>query len=188
MSAYRPGHYLTKGIDRLFGAVRALWYRRVYLAWVDFGHGVTFAGTIHCPGVTGTVAIGDRSYLGHGVSLAVAEGGRITVGPDVSINKGCTLSARRAVSIGGGTRIGDHTSILDSDHRLDPDVPILESGFETRPIVIGANVWIGRQVTILPGVTVGDHAVIGAHSLVNADVPPRGIAFGTPARLHRIRP
>ena len=52
-----------------------------------------------------------------------------------------------------------------------------------RPIAIGANVWIGSGAIILPGVTIGDDAIIGAGSVVTRDVPPGGTAFGNPARL-----
>lgn len=178
-------HRLTKGIDRVAGMLRSLWYRRLYLSWVRFGKSVIFAGPIRCPGVTGTIGIGDRVYLGGNISLAVAEGGEIDIGPDCSINQGTILSARRSLRIGAGTRIGDYCSIRDSDHRISADTPVLTSGFDCRPVSIGADVWIGRLVTILPGVKIGDGAVIGAHSLVNSDIPPHALAFGTPARVQR---
>lgn len=188
MSSHTVSRYITKAIDQTALAVRGLWYRRVYLSWVDFGLHVTFAGPIRCAGVSGTIKIGDRAFLGPNISLAVAEGGNIRLGRDTSINQGTILSARQAVAIGDGTRIGENCSIRDSDHRVDPDLPVAESGFVTRPVTIGSNVWLGRQVTILPGVTIGDGAVIGAHSLVNRDIPARAIAFGTPARIHRTLP
>lgn len=188
MTSHQPAHYLTKAIDRMAQFLRSFWYRHVYLSWVQFGPGVTFAGPIRCAGVTGTIEIGAGSFLGAHISLAVAEGGRLVLGRHVSINQGTILSARQSLAIGEGTRIGDYCSIRDSDHRLAPGLTILESGFVTRPVAIGRNVWIGRQVTIMPGVTIGDDAVIGAHSLVNKDVPAGAIAFGTPARLHGARP
>ena len=180
--------YLTRAIDLTARAARSLWYRYVYLAWVDFGRHVTFAGPIRCAGVTGTIEVGDRTFLGPNISLAVAEGGSLRLGREVSVNQGTSLSARQAVAIGDGTRIGENCSIRDSDHRIDPAVPVLESGFVVRPVTIGNNVWIGRHATILPGVTIGDGAVIGAHSLVNHDIPARAIAFGTPARVQRTLP
>lgn len=186
MTFRTPGRFLTRAIDLGAGTLRAIWYRCVYLSWVRFGRRVTFAGPIRCAGVTGTIEVGDRAFLGANISLAVAEGGRLSLGHDVSVNQGTILSARQAVVIGHGTRIGENCSIRDSDHRIDPGKPILDSGFTIGPVSIGSNVWIGRHVTILPGVTIGDNAVIGAHSLVNRDIPERGIAFGIPARLHRI--
>lgn len=185
MSYRTAGRILTRAISRSTGLVRGLWYRRVYLSWVSFGRRITFAGPIRCAGVTGSITIGDRAFLGANISLAVADGGRLAIGNDVSINQGTVLSARGAIAIGNGTRIGENCSIRDSDHRLDPEQPVLESGFFVRPVTIGNHVWIGRHVTIQPGVSIGDGAVIGAHSLVNSDIPARVVAFGIPARLHR---
>jgi len=177
--------YLTRSIDLIARTVRGLWYRHVYLSWMSFGRRVNFGGKIYCPGVSGTVAIGDRVQLGPDISLAVADGGTLLVGNDCSINQGTIVSSRQSVRIGDGTRIGDTCSIRDSDHRLKTGVPILDSGFDVAAILIGRNVWIGRLVTIMPGVTIGDGAVIGAHSLVNSDIPPDCLAFGVPARVQR---
>ena len=188
MSAHTPGRYITKALGLIPQVLRSIWYRHVYLAWVQFGRDVTFAGPIRCAGVTGTISVGDRTFLGPNISLSVAEGGSLVLGADVSINQGTIVSARRSVVIGAGTRVGDHCSIRDSDHQLDAERPLVNSGFVAKPVTIGANVWIGRQVTIMPGVTIGDRAVIGAHSLVNRDVLPRTVAFGTPARIHRTLP
>lgn len=188
MSQRSPGRCLTKAIDLAARSARELWYRRAYLSWVRFGRNIIFAGPIRCAGVTGTIEVGDRVFLGANIGLAVTDGGRLLIGPDVSVNQGSILSARRGVTIGAGTRIGENCSIRDSDHRIDPEVGLLESGFFARPVSIGCNVWIGRQVTILPGVTIGEGAVIGAHSLVNRDVPARAVAFGTPASVRRMLP
>lgn len=187
MMSHRPGHYLTRLVDRTAGLLRAIWYRAVYLSWVDFGEGVVFSGPIRCTGVTGSISVGDRTLLGPNIGLAVADGGQIHIAGDVSINQGSILSARHRISIGSGTRIGDHCSIRDADHHLS-DTPIATSGFVGAPVTIGNNVWIGRLVTIMPGITIGDGAVIGAHSLVTRDNPANAIAFGTPASVRRQRP
>lgn len=177
--------YATRAIDLVARVARGVWYRHVYLSWIRFGRHVTFAGPIRCAGVTGTIEVGDRTFLGPNISLAVAEGGHLRLGRDVSVNQGTILSARQSVAIGHGTRIGENCSIRDSDHQIDAERPILESGFLVGPVTIGNNVWIGRHVTVLPGVTIGDSAVIGAHSLVNRDIPAHAVAFGTPARVRR---
>lgn len=176
--------YLCRGIDLIGRTVRGIWYRSVYLSWITFGRQVSFAGRITCPGVSGTISIGDRVQLGPDISLAVADGGSLSIGSDCSINRGTIVSSRQSVRIGDGTRIGDACSIKDSDHRLVDGVPIRVSGFAASPVIF-RNVWVGRLVTILPGVTIGDDAVIGAHSRVNSDIPARCVAFGVPARVQR---
>jgi acetyltransferase-like isoleucine patch superfamily enzyme len=186
MTRHGVRRYITKAFDLTARFLRGVWYRHVYLSWVDFGHGVTFAGPLRCMGVTGRIRMGDRAFLGPNVSLSVAEGGSIQIGRNVSLNQGTIVSALRSVTIGEGTRIGDHCSIRDSDHRILPDTPLLDSGFDVRPVAIGRNVWIGRQVTVQPGVIIGDNAIVGAHSFVNKDVATGAVVFGTPAKLYRV--
>ncbi len=86
------------------------------------------------------------------------------------------------VTIGDMTQIGPGVQILTADHPRDPAQrrQMLEFG---RPIAIGANVWIGGGAMILPGVTIGDDAIIGAGSVVTRDVPAGGVAVGNPARV-----
>jgi acetyltransferase-like isoleucine patch superfamily enzyme len=69
-------------------------------------------------------------------------------------------------------------AIFDSDHHpIEPSRPT-----RFAPVRLGANVWVGRSATILPGVTIGDHAVIAAGSIVTDDVPARTLMAGVPAR------
>jgi maltose O-acetyltransferase len=73
---------------------------------------------------------------------------------------------------------------LAGDHPLDagPRRADWESG---RPISIGAGAWLGGGVIVLPGVTIGENAVVGAGSVVSRDVPAGVVAVGTPARALR---
>jgi maltose O-acetyltransferase len=91
-----------------------------------------------------------------------------------------------AVSIGDGTQIGPAVQILTADHPRDPAERA--SGLEFgRPICIGRNVWISGGSIIVPGVSIGDHALIGVGSVVTRDVPVGATAFGNPARPDRER-
>ncbi|KAB1070059.1 sugar O-acetyltransferase [Methylobacterium planeticum] len=109
-------------------------------------------------------------------------GYNISLGRGVFLNFNCCILDVVAVSIGDMTQIGPGVQILTADHPRDPVQrrQMLEFG---RPIAIGANVWIGGGALIMPGVTIGDDAIIGAGSVVTRDVPPGGIAVGNPARL-----
>lgn len=179
--------FLTKGLSLLGRFARATWYRQLRFRWMRIGHNVIFAGPLECLGVTGKVTIGEGCYFGPWVSLSVAGGGAITVGAGTSINKGSVISSLAEVRIGRGCRIGENVSVRDNDHRIDGRVPIVSSGFVVEGVEIGNDVWIGRNATIRHGVKIGEGAVIGAHSLVNRDIPPFAIAVGTPARVVRIR-
>ena len=109
-------------------------------------------------------------------------GYNISLGRGVFLNFNCVILDVVRVTIGDGTQIGPGVQILTADHPRDPAQrrASLEFG---RPVVIGANVWIGAAAIILPGVTVGDDALIGAGSVVTRDVPAGATVVGNPARL-----
>jgi maltose O-acetyltransferase len=85
--------------------------------------------------------------------------------------------------------MGPEVIILDRNHIFaDPSRPIGGQGeTESRPPVLGNNIWIGTRVIILPGVVVGDGAIIGAGAVVTKDVAPYTIVAGNPARVIGIR-
>ena len=97
------------------------------------------------------------------------------------LNFNCVILDVVEVSIGDGTQIGTGVQILTADHPRDAveRAAGLEWG---RPIRIGRNVWLGGGAIILPGVTVGDDALIGAGSVVTRDVPAGATVVGNPAR------
>lgn len=111
-------------------------------------------------------------------------GFNISLGEDVFLNFGCVILDVVAVAIGDGTQIGPAVQIYAADHPRDP--ARRREGLELgRPIRIGRNVWIGGAAIILPGVTIGDDAIIGAGSVVTRDVPSGATALGNPARPRR---
>jgi maltose O-acetyltransferase len=108
-------------------------------------------------------------------------GTNIRLGRDVFLNFGCVVLDVCPVEIGDGTQVGPYVQILTADHPRDPAVRAegLEFG---RPVAIGRNVWIGGGALILPGVTLGDDAVIGAGAVVTRDVAAGTTVAGVPAR------
>ena len=109
-------------------------------------------------------------------------GYNISLGEGVFLNFNCVILDVVEVSIGDRTQIGPGVQILAADHPRDPETRAtgLEFG---RPVRIGRNCWIGGGAIILPGVTIGDDALIGAGSVVTRDVPAGATAFGNPARV-----
>ena len=109
-------------------------------------------------------------------------GYNIRVGDGVFMNFNCIILDVVQVTIGDNTQIGPGVQILTADHPRDPALraQMLEFG---RPIVIGKNVWIGGGALIMPGVTIGDDALIGAGSVVTKDVPAGATVMGNPARV-----
>jgi len=74
-------------------------------------------------------------------------------------------------------------------YRFDnPEIPVMEhDAYSTGPVVIGSGSWMGTRVTVLDGVSIGEGAVVGACSMVNASLPSFAIAVGTPAKVIRMR-
>lgn len=108
-------------------------------------------------------------------------GYNIALGDRVFQNFGCVILDVARVEIGAGTQIGPGVQILTADHPRDP--VLRAQGWECGlPIRIGGNVWIGGAALILPGVTIGDDAIIGAGSVVTRDVAPGQTVVGNPAR------
>jgi maltose O-acetyltransferase len=100
------------------------------------------------------------------------------------LNFNCTLLDSNIITIGDRTLIGPGCHIICTNHSLDAEER-LKGMFDNRPITIGNKVWIGGNVTILPGVTIGDEAVIGAGSVVTKDIPAGVVAVGNPCKVLR---
>ena len=114
-------------------------------------------------------------------------GFNIRLGTDVFLNFNCVILDVVEVTIGDRTQIGPGVQILAADHPRD--AAARASGLEFgRPVRIGRNVWIGAGAIILPGVSIGDDALIGAGSVVTRDVPAEVTAFGNPARVQTRQP
>lgn len=107
-------------------------------------------------------------------------GKNITVGKDVFINSCCCFQDQGGIKIGDGALIGHNVVLATLNHGFIPEE---RKNTIPKPIVIGKNVWIGSNSTVLGGVTIGDNAIIGAGSLVNKDVPQNIIAAGVPAKI-----
>lgn len=116
------------------------------------------------------------------------------IGSYVQINDSVHIGAIERVVIGDHTLIASRVFISDHNHGnyqiLDaasaPDIPPADRPLSSRPVHIGRNVWLGEQVCILPGVTIGDGAIVGANSVVTCDIPSNSIAAGNPARVKRV--
>lgn len=106
----------------------------------------------------------------------------ITLGNNVFINSGCCFQDQGGIYIGDNALIGHQVVIATLNHEANP----AERGnMKALPVHIGKNVWVGAHATILPGVTVGDGAIIAAGAVVSRDVPPDTVVGGVPARIIR---
>lgn len=109
----------------------------------------------------------------------------LEVGDGTSIVGHCVLSAAESVRLGERVLLARGVYISDHSHgRSDPGRAVLEQGVDDVAAVdIGDGVWLGENVVVCPGVTIGARAVIGANSVVTKDVPAGAVAVGAPARV-----
>lgn len=109
-------------------------------------------------------------------------GYNVHIGKDVFMNFGCVFLDVCSIEIGDACQIGPGVQFYAADHPRDPKERA--SGVEFgRPIKMGRNVWIGGHAVILPGITIGDDAIIGAGSVVTRDVPSGATVAGNPASV-----
>lgn len=100
-------------------------------------------------------------------------------------NFNLTLVDDGEVRIGDNVMIGPNVTIVTTGHPLRPDLRLQPATQFSFPVAIGRNAWIGANVTILPGVTIGENTVVGANSLVTRDIPANVVAYGSPCKVVR---
>lgn len=107
-------------------------------------------------------------------------GRHLRIGKNVFINGGVTFVDLGGIEIADRALIGPNATIISVNHPLDPDK---RRGVELKAVKIGQNAWLGANSTILPGVTVGENAVVAAGAIVSHDVPANTVVAGVPARV-----
>ena len=132
-------------------------YRLLYLKKFQFGTRLTFRDGFH---------------------LLVEKSGKVIIGNRVFFNNFCSINAMLSVTIDDDCIFGENVKIYDHNHCYqDRSQSISKQGFSTAAIQIGRNCWIGSQVTILKGVTIGDNSIIGAGVVVYQDVSGNSIVL-----------
>lgn len=109
-------------------------------------------------------------------------GSNITIGNNFFANYNVQLLDPNRIEIGDDVLLAPNVIVCTAGHPVDP--ALRAQGLEyAKPIKIGNGVWVGAGAIILPGVTIGDHSVIGAGAVVNRDIPANCVAVGNPARV-----
>lgn len=114
--------------------------------------------------------------------LYIDYGHNTVLGEKVWIQQGCTFFDRRGITVGNDVFIAPKVNLIMLNHTVNP---YDRSTTICKPIRIGDRVWIGIAATVLPGVTIGDNAIVGANAVVSHDVPANTIVAGNPARVAR---
>lgn len=127
--------------------------------------------------------IGENCYI-ESPMYANWGGKHVHFGNFIYANFNLTLVDDTHIYIGDYTMIGPNVTIATAGHPILPD--LRKEGYQyNAPVHIGCNCWIGAGAVIVPGITVGDHSVIGAGSIVTKDIPPNVVAVGNPCKVMR---
>lgn len=139
-------------------------------------------------GARGRLELGEMNTIYPGATIRIDQGWMKT-GTEVSFGSGCHVYEPRAgLTIGDHCMIGGGVLICGVNHgHATRDVPMRQQAFEAEPIAIGRDVWIGMGAIILPGVTLGDGAIVGAGAVVTSDVASGAVVRGAPARFAKFR-
>jgi acetyltransferase-like isoleucine patch superfamily enzyme len=134
-----------------------------------------------------TMEIGNGVFIGAQTMIQGRFDGTCRIGNHVWIGPHAYFDARNMV-LEDYVGWGPGAKVLGSSHTGDPvDIPIIATALTIKPVVVGFGADIGTNATILPGVHVGAHSIVGAGAVVTADVPEYAIVAGTPARVIRYR-
>lgn len=133
----------------------------------------------------GRLELGENAVLEPGVWLTAPAPARIRIGAGTFLNLGVMVAAMELVEIGDHCMLANGCLVTDANHRFDdPHQPVPWQGFSSRgPTRLGDNVWLGANVVVTSGVTIGERCVVGANSVVTSDLPPFSIAVGAPAKV-----
>lgn len=144
-----------KTLRHIIAFIKILFYRLIYGKRIYFGKKTTFRKDF---------------------SLMIGENGSVKIGDDCFFNNHCSVNSLQSVEIGDGSIFGEGVKIYDHNHRFrDPENGIKEQGYSVSSVKIGAHCWIGSNVVVLKGATIGNNCVVGAGCIVSGNVPDNSI-------------
>ena len=136
----------------------------------------------------GAISIGDDVRILRGATISTTTTGKIMIGDRVHVGEGSIIFSGQEIKIGNDVIIGPHNVIVDSDHRYrDVSLPMNQQELSFKEVIIEEDVWISSNCVITRGVTLGRGAVVGAGAVVTKDIPAYSIAAGVPARVSKKR-
>lgn len=140
-------------------------------------------------GGEGYVELRDAVQINRDCILEIFDGGSITIGEQVGLQRGCILvSAVQPIIIGRRAEIASSCAFFSYDHGIEPGREIFGQPLTSKgPIIVEEDAWLGNGVTVLSGVRIGRGAVVAAGSVVARDIPDFAIAAGSPARVIKYR-
>ncbi|MFL5496256.1 MAG: acyltransferase [Gemmatimonadales bacterium] len=150
-----------------------------------------FRGVYVGPGLhlTGApwISLGPGVVIQRGAALYARPGGRLLISGGCRIGSDVVVSVAESVTLGHDVLLAPRCYISDHNHQfLDPTIPVMHQGMTPpAPVVIGDGSWLGINVSVLAGVTLGRNCVVAANSVVTTSFPDGSVIGGAPARLLR---
>ncbi len=139
-----------------------------------------------------SIQIGADTLIGPYVSLSAGmvpgqellHDGIVRIGDRCLIGRHSSLVGHYSITVEDDVFFGPNVYVTDQNHGVaDPTLPIGRQSVGEKPVLIGAGSWLGANVVVLPGVTIGKHVAVGAGSVVTRDLPDHCVAVGSPARV-----
>lgn len=178
-------------IDKVNKGLMSRW-RNIYFRLLGVNlHGYVWMQKIEIPQNFEEIEVESSCALDRGVVLLCSgkpqSHPKIYIGANTYVNRQTFLDASLSLIIGRNCAIGPNCYITDHDHGGDSDLAPLEQPLISKPTRLEDQVWLGANVTVLKGVTIGSKTVVGAGSVVNRDLPSNVVAVGVPAKVIRSR-
>jgi acetyltransferase-like isoleucine patch superfamily enzyme len=120
--------------------------------------------------------IGENSVVNNQLTVVMPK--NLKIGSGVTVMNGALMMAAGGITIEDKVMIAANVQLISNNHD-----PYVRDVITCRPILIKYGAWVGAGATILPGVTVGKYAIVGANSVVNKDIPDYAVAVGSPAKV-----
>lgn len=165
---------LYEMISMLFGIIKVLLFKILYPFRISF-KGIPKLNDNFRIAIKkkSKLLIGKHFRTRNNVSFRIYNGGIVEIGDNCFMNDCCSINCQKGVKIGNNVIFGQNVMLFDHDHDYKNDI----NNFIRDEIIIGNNVWIGANVTILKGVKIGNNVVIGAGSIVRSNIESNSLYY-----------
>ena len=164
--------------DSTLGLLKLIIYKLFYLKRLSFNPYIKFSCGAHIRTLKNArIELGKASSYNNGTTVSATQNASITIGEYSGFGRNTIVVARHHIKIGDNVLIGPNVCIYDHDHVFKTNELMKNSGYETAPVIIEDDVWVGAGAIILKGVTIGHGSVIGAGTLINKNVPPNSLVY-----------
>lgn len=181
--------WMRKIIHKLSLILSFNFFKRTRAIFYFKANNIRLGQNVSIIGIGYSIKFGRDINIYNNCIIELGPASHLEIGNNVIFSYGCIISARKSIKIGNNVQIGEYTSIRDTTHDYtDYSKPIMENKDISQSIVIGNNVWIGRNCLILPGSTIEEGVVVGANSLVKGTLKSNQIYGGNPIRELKRRP